>query len=59
MDACSIAAGACSLDGLVQQSGHIQQLLISVQDGMDDLARKLERLEDKVEKLRIEWHVAS
>lgn len=55
MDACSIAGGACSLDGLVQQLSHIQQLLMSVQDGMNDHARKLERLEEKVEKLTIEW----
>jgi hypothetical protein len=45
---------------VVQQVGYIQQQLASiedavlmVQDGMDDLSRKLERL-DQVEKLKIE-----
>lgn len=54
---------------VVQQVGYIQQQLASiedavlmVQDGMDDLSRKLERL-DQVEKLKIEkqsqLHVAN
>jgi hypothetical protein len=61
MDASGIVAGAYLPDGMLQQFGSIQQLLISVLDGMDDVSRKLERLQDTVEKLRIEGqlHVAS
>ena len=52
-DEASIVTEAYSFpDVLVQQFGYIQQHLISVEDEVYELSRKLERLKDTVEKVR-------